>query len=133
MFGEAFLGENGVGNYCDVFLGRIEREVEGSNLRVEQLLGTVAAHELGHLLLGKRSHSRWGIMEPRWQVEELRQLGMGRLRFNAEESQLMRNRVGVLGRTEFGNDYSLDFWASSIRGRRASTETPRVPPVKPSM
>ena len=96
VFGIAFLGENGTGNYCDVFFEKIAQKVRGSRLQVEQLLGSVVAHELGHLLLGSHSHTRWGIMVPRWQEEELREIGIGGLRFTAENSKLMRSRIGAV-------------------------------------
>ena len=48
------------------------------------------AHELGHLLLGSTGHSDKGIMLARWEVNQVRQLMMGRLRFTPEQSKLMR-------------------------------------------
>jgi hypothetical protein len=54
------------------------------------ILGCVMAHELGHLLLGSNSHSNKGIMLPRWEVNEVRQLMMGRLLFTPDQSRLMR-------------------------------------------
>lgn len=91
VFGEAFLGEDGTGKYSDVFFNRIARAVDGPN--VSNLLGAVAAHELGHLLLGTRSHSLVGIMEPVWAPESLRRVGMGTLVFTREQSLLMKKRL----------------------------------------
>ncbi len=54
------------------------------------ILGCVMAHELGHLLLGSNSHSDKGIMLPRWEVNQVRQLMMGRLLFTPDQSRLMR-------------------------------------------
>ncbi len=54
------------------------------------ILGCVMAHELGHLLLGSNSHSDKGIMLPRWEVNQVRQLMMGRLLFTPDQSNLMR-------------------------------------------
>src|SRR5262249_16089412 len=58
-----------------------------------RLLGAVAAHEVGHLLLGLRAHTLWGIMAPRWSGEALRQVGMGRLLFTPEQAARMRGKV----------------------------------------
>jgi hypothetical protein len=57
------------------------------------LLGTVVAHELGHLLLGSHAHSQVGIMVPVWEEESLRNMGMGHLLFTREQSSLMKMRV----------------------------------------
>jgi hypothetical protein len=99
VFGLAFLGEDGSGSYCDVFFDRIEEATRALDTNVSQLLGTVAAHELGHLLLGSHGHSRWGIMEPTWKEESLRQIGMGTLLFSREQSALMKTRIGRDGLT----------------------------------
>ena len=57
------------------------------------ILGCVIAHELGHLLLGSNGHSGVGIMRPRWEPREFRQLMMGTLRFSKEQSMLMRSEA----------------------------------------
>jgi hypothetical protein len=93
VFGVSFPGEDGKGKYCNVFFDRIRDAHRGVGTSTAQLLGTVAAHELGHLLLGFHSHSRWGIMEPVWREETLRQTGMGRLLFTTEQAGLMRARI----------------------------------------
>ncbi|MGA9811808.1 MAG: hypothetical protein WBQ64_03465 [Terriglobales bacterium] len=54
------------------------------------ILGCVMAHELGHLLLGSNSHSDKGIMQPRWDVNQVRQLMMGNLLFTPDQSKLIR-------------------------------------------
>lgn len=90
VFGEAFLGPDGRGKYVDVFFDRI-REMQ--DIDIGQLLGAVAAHELGHLLLGSRSHSLIGIMVPIWRTESLRKIAMGDLRFTPEQQKLMNSRL----------------------------------------
>ena len=91
VFGEAFLGEDGRGQYSDVFFDRL-RQTEG-DVDLALLLGAVSAHELGHLLLGSNSHSRIGIMEPRWKTDSLRRIGMGMLRFTPEQARSMKTRI----------------------------------------
>jgi hypothetical protein len=54
------------------------------------ILGCAIAHEIGHLLLGSDSHSGMGIMQRKWQREELRQAMMGRLLFTVDQSNLIR-------------------------------------------
>jgi hypothetical protein len=49
-------------------------------------------HELGHLLLGKDSHSSEGVMRPVWQFEDLQQAARGRLGFTLSQVEQMRGR-----------------------------------------
>jgi len=93
VFGEAFLGEGGIGKYCDIFFRRILEKNRESGASVSQLLGAVAAHELGHLLLGSRAHSRFGIMAPIWEKESLRAIQTGTFLFTSDQAALMRARV----------------------------------------
>ena len=57
------------------------------------ILGCVIAHELGHLLLGSNSHSDRGIMLPRWEVKQVRQLMMGVLLFTPQQSKQIRREA----------------------------------------
>ncbi len=107
VYGEAFLGEDGRGQYSDVFFDRI-RKAPG-NTDKGRLLGVVAAHELGHLLLGSRAHSRVGIMEAVWEKDCVRKLGMGMLLFTPEQARLMRGRIGA--------DKPVQFEASTSESR----------------
>jgi hypothetical protein len=93
MFGVAFLGESGTGKYVDVFFDSITKLYHEGGSDQASLLGAVAAHEIGHLLLGSHSHSQWGLMSPHWEAEHLRRLGMGTLMFTPEQAFLMRTRI----------------------------------------
>jgi hypothetical protein len=93
VFGVAFLAPDGTGKYSDVFFDRIDnmhRECGGS---VSRLLGTVAAHEIGHLLLGSHAHSLLGIMSAHWSKDELRQVEMGTLQFTPDQASRMKERI----------------------------------------
>lgn len=93
-FGAAFLDADGNGRYSDVFFDRIEKlqRSEPGTVDLADLLGCVAAHEVGHLL-GVRLHSRFGIMRARWEQGELQSAAMGTLMFTADQSQLMRTHL----------------------------------------
>ena len=93
VFGLAFLDERGVGKYSDVFLDRIEEACRQSGADLSRLLGTVAAHELGHLLLGSHGHSYSGVMTAVWKEKTLRYESMGFLLFTHEQGSLMRARI----------------------------------------
>jgi hypothetical protein len=93
VFGLSFLGEDGAGTYSDIFYDRVQQAHHEWGADEPTLLGTVAAHELGHLLLGLHAHSYSGIMAAVWKEEELRNLGMGGLRFSGDQADRMRARI----------------------------------------
>jgi hypothetical protein len=94
VFGQAFLGESGTGKYADIFFDRIRAAHDEYGTSVPRLLGAVAAHELGHLLLGFHAHSWTGIMMPVWESESLRRMSMGNLSFSREQAVRMQSRLG---------------------------------------
>jgi hypothetical protein len=59
---------------CDVwvFCDQVKELAVDKRLFLSQILGSVIARELGHLLLGANSHSRSGLMRAVWSREELR-------------------------------------------------------------
>ena len=92
-FGVAFLGSNGRGRYADVFWKRAQELDPHSSPRLDRILGSVMAHELGHLLLGPHSHSVTGVMRAHWGSNELRCIDMGALYFLPEQGKRMRARI----------------------------------------
>jgi hypothetical protein len=66
-----------------------------SRVNLGSLLGDVAAHEIGHLLLGTNSHAANGIMRERWESEELGSIGTGALSFSEAESRQMKNKLAA--------------------------------------
>jgi hypothetical protein len=93
VLGEAFLGEGGQGRYADVFYDRMAAAASAWGTNLAALLGTVSAHELGHLLLGSQAHTLAGIMAPIWEQDNLQRVAMGTLLFNKEQSESMRARI----------------------------------------
>src|SRR5689334_15085747 len=57
------------------------------------VLGTVLAHEIGHLLLGRNSHSATGIMRARWQSRDFYAVLKGASGFSAAESKRIREQI----------------------------------------
>lgn len=93
VFGLSFLGEDGAGKYSDLFYDRVQQAHRELGADVASLLGSVAAHELGHLLLGLHAHSYVGIMAAVWNEDALRNMGMGGLRFNRDQAAGIRARI----------------------------------------
>jgi hypothetical protein len=60
---------------------------------VAVVLGCVIAHEIGHLLLGPHGHSVHGIMQGRWDSEQIKLALMGKLLLLPEESKVMQGEV----------------------------------------
>lgn len=57
------------------------------------ILGSVMAHELGHLLLGSGSHGATGLMHTPWHSQELERISQGLMRFTSWESERMRAQI----------------------------------------
>ena len=58
-----------------------------------QILGNVAAHEIGHLLLGTLEHSPNGIMKADWRGRTLGHIARRDLHFDSRQAELMRKHV----------------------------------------
>jgi hypothetical protein len=93
VYGDAFLAEDGTGKYADIFFDRIASAHRDFGVNESRLLGAVAAHEIGHLLLGLKAHSWLGIMAAMWESDSLRKAEMGTLLFTREQAARMRGRM----------------------------------------
>lgn len=90
-FGFAMIPRSGqFGVEACVYSDRARKLARKARLSLSTLLGHMMAHEVGHLLLGSRSHRRNTIMAGWWQPRELRLAAMGRLRFSARDAETIR-------------------------------------------
>ena len=89
-FGIAWLAADGSGRYADVFWTRAQELRTTSNADFGWILGSVMAHEIGHLLLGANSHSVSGLMQARWGSEALHRIISGTLLFSPTQGTRMR-------------------------------------------
>jgi hypothetical protein len=94
-FGISYLSADGSGCYANLFYERIEEMHERNRVNLASLLGDVAAHEIGHLLLGTNSHAENGIMRAHWEREELASISAGTLFFSEAESRQMKNKLAA--------------------------------------
>lgn len=79
--------------WATVFYNRIEDLSPSRDAHdTASMLGHVIAHELGHLLLRSRAHSRSGIMQP---VLNMQLAARGGLFFTATQAHLIRTTLGA--------------------------------------
>ena len=60
---------------------------------VEQILGEVIAHEIGHILLNLSVHTQTGIMRGHWDLHDLSDIAEGRLIFTKQQSEVIQAEV----------------------------------------
>jgi hypothetical protein len=58
-----------------------------------QILGHVAAHEIGHVFLGTNAHSVGGIMRPNFRHSDFAEMARGHLLFLPQQSRLLQSKV----------------------------------------
>jgi hypothetical protein len=100
IFGLAFLDDDGRGRQADIFYSGIAKLSANGSHDTALLLGSVMAHELGHLLLGSHSHSSTGIMRGRWDQDVLQLAAAGRDGFSAEQAGRMQERIASFANTD---------------------------------
>jgi hypothetical protein len=75
---------------------RVRFICEVHNISPAKLLGSILAHELGHVLLGE-NHSPYGIMMATFRKQELQHVEIGDLLFSRSQATQMRARLQVVG------------------------------------
>jgi hypothetical protein len=76
-----------------IFHSDVREVAEAEDVPEFRLLGHVLAHEIGHLLLGPKSHSATGIMQAEWSGQALRTIARHFLFFNEQQSRRMREAL----------------------------------------
>jgi len=94
--------EGGLGSNAWIFCDLVKDAAAQGRLTRSVLLGTVIAHELGHLLLSTNSHSAFGLMRANWSGKELSAVEHRAMYFSSSESkriqQAMMSRQQSRGR-----------------------------------
>ena len=70
--GRAWVIRRGGGKLATVYVNCVARLATAAGTDVAVLLGRVAAHELGHLMMRTSAHPRRGLMRPHWTPDEVR-------------------------------------------------------------
>jgi hypothetical protein len=92
IFGQSFQNADGEGSYALAYYSGIKMFSDATAVSTGKLLGSVIAHEIGHLLLGTASHSHAGLMSAVWQSSEINQVLLGNLLFTGDQGKRMRVR-----------------------------------------
>jgi hypothetical protein len=85
--------ETGSGFEAWIFCDLVKDTAIHGQLTQSVLLGTVIAHELGHLLLSTNSHSAFGPMRANWSSKELWAVEHRAIYFSSSESERIRQAV----------------------------------------
>jgi hypothetical protein len=117
--GESFAPTGpGHGWDANVFYSRVLDMSSPSGLDFALVLGEVAAHELGHLLLGP-GHTRGGIMQAKWSPEVLKQASRGELQFDTSEAASLKEAVKMIhAKTAPSSRLAISSCATALRGER---------------
>jgi hypothetical protein len=92
--GSAYSTDDNSGKIANVFYDRLQGLPTSASCSRGTILGHVIAHELGHLLLGRKNHSSSGIMSANWQRDkQIIQLRAGALLFSSEEAKHLRKNI----------------------------------------
>jgi len=83
------------GRVAYIFGARTRAIAAEATVQESEVLAGVIAHELAHLLMPQRSHSRDGVMRPHWTPAEFRSLN--RERFSASEADSIRQTIQAMG------------------------------------
>jgi hypothetical protein len=94
--GEALVIRDKGGMLATVFFDCVVWLATATRTDVAVLLGRVAAHELGHLMMHSTAHPRHGLMRPRWTRDEVRRNRSTDWEFTAEDVEAMRLRACAL-------------------------------------
>jgi hypothetical protein len=78
-----------------VFYRRVEAEAARYAVSVALVLACALAHELGHVLMPERGHSREGLMRACWRQDDFLRANQGQLRFSADEAARMRTSLSA--------------------------------------
>ena len=88
--GEAWVVRGAGGVLATVNVNCVASFARAARIDVAVLLGRVAAHELGHLMMRTSAHARRGLMRPNWTIHEVRQNRATDWAFTAGDVATMR-------------------------------------------
>ena len=92
--GRAMLaGDGAFGTVADIYTDRLTELIAGRDWAFGLIVGNLAAHELGHLLLGPGAHTPSGIMRTGWGETDVRRALQHQMSFTPRQAKQIRNQV----------------------------------------
>ncbi len=88
VLGEAVVG--GANTIATIYAAAIADRSRRNGVPLAMIAGRVAAHEIGHLLIGTNVHATHGLMRPSW---DLQRLDRGDWDFTSEDAATIRSRL----------------------------------------
>jgi predicted aspartyl protease len=92
-FGVAIESDKNLGFYTSIFYSKVKDCATHEHLDLAPLLGHVIAHEIGHLLLGIRSHTDQGLMSASWSSKDLQAVQRKGLSFTSPETKRIQTAM----------------------------------------
>lgn len=86
--------------FGSVFYERVKDCATRQRIDLAPFLGSVMAHELGHLLLGNHSHSATGLMRGAWSLKELNVAERSGLSFTGSEASRLQSAMKARSQTD---------------------------------
>ena len=99
VLGFAAVPEEGMGRIAYVVYDRVQHAAAGSGADEVKLMGSVMAHEISHLLLGRGSHTGAGLMKDHLNHFDVRQLADMKLEFSELQADQIRRTIENDSRT----------------------------------
>ena len=88
--GVALVPRRGAGHFVSVFVGCVRGAADRLRVATHVLLGSVLAHEIGHVLLGTNSHGSIGLMQAQPRPIDWERAARGGLTFTPQEIVRLR-------------------------------------------
>lgn len=79
-------GERATSKRAYILWLRVQRQAERNAVGLDTMLAIAIAHEIGHVLLPRKSHVSQGIMRETWDANDLRLAAAGMLGFSKESA-----------------------------------------------
>lgn len=104
--GQSFADHDG-GTYASIFLAPVQDQAAEANVPWVTVLAYAAAHEIGHLLLGKQAHTPRGLMKANWDRNDYEGMNQNRCHFSPEQIRELEHRYGTPSQAHPGTDAAL--------------------------
>jgi hypothetical protein len=93
LLGSAVVTTHACGGVAYLFLEQISELAAAQQVAPALVLGTAAAHEIGHVLLRGRGHAAEGLMRTPWKADDWQRAAAGLLLFSPSERDALRRTL----------------------------------------